>query len=164
MIARTPVAHVLIVEARFYEDIADELARGAVAVLEAAGASFERHWVPGAFEVPAACRFALGPQRKAPSDGGGTGSGGFDGVVTLGCVIRGETDHYDHICREVSRALMDLAVDRALPLGFGILTCESYDQARVRAAVDQKNKGADAARACVRMIELQRALQPSAAP
>ena len=143
---------VLIIEARFYESIADELAKGAVAVLDRAGVSYDRHGVPGVFEVPAACRFALRSMEE------GTANPGYSGFIALGCVIRGETDHYDHICREASRALMDLAVDHSVALGFGILTCESYDQAWVRASVDQKNKGADAADACLRMIELRRAL------
>ena len=110
---------------------------------------FKRVAVPGCFELPAAIRFAIG-------DGPETGP--WQGVVALGCVIRGETDHYDHICREVSRALMDLSVGRRLPLGFGVLTCATYAQAKVRAAVAGKNKGADAARACLRMIELRRLL------
>jgi 6,7-dimethyl-8-ribityllumazine synthase len=145
-------AKVLIVEARFYENIADELAKGAVAVLERAGVSCDRHWVPGVFEVPAGCRFALRAMEE------GSASPGYSGFIALGCVIRGETDHYDHICREASRALMDLAVNHSVALGFGILTCETYDQAWVRSAVDQKNKGADAAEACLRMIELRRSL------
>ena len=82
----------------------------------------------------------------------------YAGFVALGCVIRGETDHYDHICREASRALMDLAVDHSLALGFGVLTCDTYEQARVRAAVEEKNKGGDAARACLRMMEIKRDL------
>ena len=144
--------NVLIIEARFYEDIADELAKGAIAVLDRAGVSYDRHWVPGVFEVPAGCRFAVRSMEA------GTAIPGYSGFIALGCVIRGETDHYDHICRESSRALMDLAVDHSVALGFGILTCETYDQAWVRASVDQKNKGADAAEACLRMIELRRAL------
>jgi 6,7-dimethyl-8-ribityllumazine synthase len=143
----------LIVEARFYTDLADQLYAGAAGVLAAAGVAFERQAVPGCFELPAAIRFALG---DTPS------TCRYDGVVALGCVIRGETDHYDHICREVSRALMDLSVAYRVPLGFGVLTCRTYDQARVRAAVDQKNKGADAAAACLRMMELKRL--PGVAP
>lgn len=146
--ARKP--HVLIVEARFYEDIADDLARGVIAVLDDAGAAHTRLAVPGVFEVPAAIRFAL-----AAAQPGGNGEA-YDGVVALGCVIRGETDHYDHICREASRALMDLAVTGGVALGFGILTCETRKQAEVRAATGGKNKGADAAHACLRMIELKR--------
>ncbi len=143
---------VLIIEARFYEAIADELVKGAVAVLDRNGVGYDRHWVPGVFEVPAGCRYAL----RAREDGGI--HSGYAGYIALGCVIRGETDHYDHICREASRALMGLAVNYRLALGFGILTCETYDQAWVRACVDQKNKGADAAVACLRMMDLRRAL------
>lgn len=148
--------HVLIVEARFYEDIAEALMEGAEAVLNAAGATIERHAVPGAFEVPAAVRMAVDASQR------GTVSRPFDGYIALGCVIRGETDHYEHICRETCRALMSLSVRHQLALGFGILTCPTYEQARHRAAVDGLNKGADAARACLRMIELKRALGPLA--
>jgi 6,7-dimethyl-8-ribityllumazine synthase len=142
-----------VVEARFYEDIADELGKGALAVLEQAGVSFERHRVPGAFEVPAAIRFAIAAMES------GAAHRAIDGFVALGCVIRGETDHYDHICREVSRALMDLAVRHHIALGFGILTCATWEQAWARAAVSQRNKGADAAAACLRMMELQRSMR-----
>ncbi|MBT3361104.1 MAG: 6,7-dimethyl-8-ribityllumazine synthase [Rhodospirillales bacterium] len=136
---------VLIVEARFYEDISDELAKGVIAVLEKAGVGYERVEVPGTFEVPAAIRFAI---QSASED--------YAGFIALGCVIRGETDHYDHICREASRALMDISLDHCVAMGFGILTCEDRGQAWARAAVDRKNKGADAANACLRMMELQR--------
>lgn len=145
----TQAARVLIAEARFYEDLADDLAEGAGAVLTAAGVGFERVPVPGCFELPAAIHMALGERPdQAP----------WQGVIALGCVIRGETDHYDHICREVSRALMDLSVVHRLPLGFGVLTCATYEQAKVRAAVSGKNKGADAAHACLRMMELRHLL------
>ncbi|MCW5698421.1 MAG: 6,7-dimethyl-8-ribityllumazine synthase [Rhodospirillales bacterium] len=147
----TERSHILIVEARFYEDIADDLANGAIAVLDQATSTHERLFVPGVFEVPAAIRFAL---RAAEQDR----ITPFDGVIALGCVIRGETDHYDHICREASRALMDLSVEQGVALGFGILTCETMAQARARAAPDQKDKGADAAKACLRMISIKRAL------
>ncbi len=141
---------VLMVEARFYEDIADEMAKGAIAALEKAGVVHERIAVPGTFEVPAAIHFALRSMEIHAS------SHDYAGFVALGCVIRGETDHYDHICRESSRALMDLTVQRGVACGFGILTCETWDQAWERARVDGKNKGADAANACLRMMELQR--------
>ena len=144
---------VLIVESQFYEDIADELAKGAVAVLDAAGCPHRRVAVPGVFEVPAAVRYAIRSMEA------GSAGQGYSGFIALGAVIRGETDHYDHICREASRALMDLAVTHHLALGFGILTCETYEQAWARAAVDQKNKGGDAARACLRMIEVKKALR-----
>lgn len=147
-----PPPNILIVEARFYEDIADELVRGAVAVLEEAGASYERVSVPGAFEIPAAVKYAVraldfDSQRRR-----------FDGFVTLGCVIRGETTHYDYVCGESARGLMDLSTTYSLALGYGILTCENGEQARVRAAVEQgnkSNKGAAAARACLDMIALK---------
>jgi 6,7-dimethyl-8-ribityllumazine synthase len=140
---------VLIVEARFYDDLADQLSAGAAAALTQGGVAFDRQAVPGCFELPAAIRFALGSSaRSCP----------YQGFIALGCVIRGETDHYDHICREVSRALMDLTVAHQIAFGFGVLTCQTYAQARVRAAVDGKNKGADAAIACLRMMELKRLL------
>ena len=149
-----PGRHVLIVEARFYEEIADQLAQGATAVLDESGCSHTRRAVPGAFELPAAIGFAV---RAAESD---PEKAPFAGFLALGCVIRGETDHYDHICTETSRALMDLSVNQGMALGFGLLTCQNYEQARIRAAVDGKNKGAEAARACVRMMELKGILRP----
>ena len=139
--------HVMIVEARFYEDIADELCRGAVAVLEAAGATHERFAVAGAFEIPAAIAFA----RKADP-------ARYDGYIALGCVIRGETSHYDYVCGESARGLQDLAVREALAIGYGILTVENAAQARVRAGVAQSNKGADVANACLGMIALRERL------
>lgn len=135
--------HVLIVEARFYEDIADELAAGAIATLEAAGATYERISVPGAFEIPAAIAFA-------------DQSGKFDGYLGLGCVIRGETTHYDYVCGESARGLMNLSLEKGLCLGYGILTTENKDQAMVRAGRNQKNKGRDVAEACLSMIEHKR--------
>jgi 6,7-dimethyl-8-ribityllumazine synthase len=141
--------HVLIVEARFYADIADELLRGAVAALKAAGASHDRVAVPGAFEIPAAIALAVNTAEV-------TGRVRFDGYVALGCVIRGETTHYDLICQESARALQDLAVRHRLALGYGILTVENDDQAWARAKVDRKDKGGDAAKACLAMIALSR--------
>ena len=141
-------ARVLILESRYYEDIAAQLLAGAMKVLEAAGAAVERIAVPGVFEIPAALAVVARSSRH-----------GFDGFIALGCVIRGETDHYDHICRESSRALMTLAVEQGLALGFGVLTCGTWDQAWERASVDRKNKGAEAARACLRMIALKRQLR-----
>ncbi len=142
--------HVMLVEARFYDDIADELARGAVAALEAAGASHERHEVPGALEVPAAIRYDV---RAMELD---TERRRSDGFVALGCVIRGETGHYDIVAGESARGLQELALTYSLAVGNGILTCDSREQAAARAAVDGKNKGGQAARACLEMIELKR--------
>jgi len=151
----TTKAHILIVEARFYEDLADELARGAIAAIEARGATWERVAVPGVLEIPAAVKFAL----DAMAHGGVTKS--YDGFVTLGCVIRGETTHYDIVSNESARALMDLAVSWSLALGNGIQTVENGAQAWARAKVDEKNKGGGAANACLDMIELKRKLGAS---
>lgn len=133
----------LIVEARFYEDIADELVKGAAQVLDKAGAEYDRISVPGALEIPAAIKFA--------AEGGDS----YDGYVALGCVIRGETSHYDYVCGESARGLQDLAIRDLLAIGNGILTVENRDQAWARCAVDQKNKGGAVAQAALRMIELK---------
>lgn len=136
------MTHVLIVEARFYEDLADELVKGAMAALDAAGATYDRIAVPGAFEIPAAIGYAAQSGRHA-------------GYIALGCVIRGETTHYDYVCGESARGLQDLAIQRHLAIGYGILTCETGEQAWVRASVAKKNKGKDAAEACLAMIKLK---------
>ncbi len=145
----TDAPHVLIVEARFYEDIADELARGAIGALEEAGASFQRVSVPGAFELSTAVRYAL----RAMDVIGGRRR--FDAYVALGCVIRGETSHYDYVCGESARGLADLSREFSLALGFGVLTCENREQAWARAAVDQGNKGGAAAEAALRMLQVK---------
>jgi len=134
---------VLLVVARFYDDLAEALVAGAVAELDRNGASWESVDVPGAFEIPGAIAFAHG-------------SGRYDGYVALGCVIRGETSHYDYVCGESARGLNTLAVDHRAAIGYGILTTETREQAWARAAVDQGNKGAYAARACLTMIGLRR--------
>lgn len=134
-------AHILIVEARFYEDLADELAAGAVAVLEAHGATYERLVVPGALEIPAAIAAALE-------------AGAYDGFVALGCVIRGETAHYDIVAGESARGLMDLGVSRGAAIGNGILTVENAEQAWARARVAERNKGAGAAQACLALVAI----------
>lgn len=141
--------HILIVEARFYEDIADELAKGAIEELEKAGATFERLEVPGAFEIPAAIRIAIRSMDFF------SGRRRFDGYIALGAVIRGETTHYDYVCGESARKLQDLACDYSLALGYGILTTENREQALERALVSRKNKGRDAAQACLRMVEVK---------
>jgi 6,7-dimethyl-8-ribityllumazine synthase len=141
--------HVMIVEARYYAHISDELLKGALAALEQAGASHERIVVPGAFEIPAAIRYAVAAAAR------GAANAGFDGFVALGCVIRGETTHYDYVCEQSSRGLQDLALTYNLAIGFGILTVENEAQALERARVDRKNKGGEAARACLVMIALK---------
>ncbi|HLS69775.1 MAG TPA: 6,7-dimethyl-8-ribityllumazine synthase [Kiloniellales bacterium] len=140
---------VLVVEARFYEEIADELYAGAEEALREAGAEIERVAVPGAFEVPAAIAMAL-------EGGHDEESVEFDGYVALGCVIRGETSHYDYVCGESARALQELAYGDNLAIGYGILTVDNEEQAWARADRKRKNKGRDAALACLRMIELRR--------
>ena len=137
----------LIVEARFYEDIADEMLSGAVAALESAGAQYDRVSVPGALEIPAAIAMAL----YAAEDGGTD----YDGFVALGCVIRGETSHYDIVAGESARALMDLAIEECLAIGNGIITCENGEQAWARARVAEKNKGGAAAQAALDMIAIR---------
>ena len=135
---------VLVVQARFYEQIADQLVLGAGDTLKKAGVDFDVMEVPGAFEIPGAIML-------------GAESGIYDGFVALGCVIRGETSHYDYVAGESSRALMDLSLE-GVALGNGILTVENAEQAMVRASVDKKNKGADVANACLRMIEIREQL------
>jgi len=144
--------NIMIVEARFYEDLADELVRGATKALEAAGATWERFEVPGAFEIPAAINMARKGQLHS-------GKPRFDGYVALGVVIRGETTHYDYVCGESARALMDLSVEHNLAIGYGIQTVENRVQAWARASVEDKNKGGGAATACLAMIRLRRAFE-----
>jgi 6,7-dimethyl-8-ribityllumazine synthase len=146
----TDSPHLLIVEGRFYDDIMDTLVEGAVAALDRAGATYERLPVPGAFEVPNAVRMAV---RSLDFF---AGRKRFDGYIALGCVIRGETTHYDYICAESARKLQDVACEYSLALGYGILTCETVEQAWERAKPDRKDKGGDAARACLAMIEVKR--------
>jgi 6,7-dimethyl-8-ribityllumazine synthase len=151
MAARAEIKpHILIVEARFYEEISDELAKGAVAALKKAGVTYDRLAVPGAFEIPAAIRMAIRAMHFHPH------RRRYDGYVALGCVIRGETTHYDYVCQESARGLQDLALEFTLALGYGILTVENESQAWERARVDRKDKGGDAARACLAMIEAKR--------
>jgi len=140
---------ILVIEARYYEKITDNMVLGAEPVFAEAGYDIQRLPVTGVFEVPAACEMAIQAGLKDPHFK-------YAGIMAMGCVIRGETDHYDHICRESSRALMDITTNHLFPLGFAILTCETMAQAEVRADPKQKNKGAEAAKAVLRMIELRR--------
>jgi len=144
-------AHLLIIEARFYDDMADALFAGAKAALDAAGASYDRIAVPGVLEIPAALAMALDAGRAGTAPR-------YDGYVTLGCVIRGETTHYDIVSNESARALMDLSVAERLCLGNGIQTVENDDQAWARVSADRKDKGGGAARAALAMIALKRQL------
>jgi 6,7-dimethyl-8-ribityllumazine synthase len=143
-------AHILIVEARFYDDIAEALLKGAERALEQAGASHDRITVPGSLEIPAAIAMALDATARSKKP--------YDGVVALGCVIRGDTIHFEIVSMESSRALMDMAVARKLPLGNGIITVNTEDQAWARARVKELNKGGDAARAALAVLRIKRRL------
>ncbi len=140
-------ARFLIVEARFYDEIASLLLEGAVAALKRAEARYLCWQVPGALEIPVALAIAL--------DMAETSGAPFQGALALGCVIRGETPHFDIVARESARALMDLAVERGLPFGNGILTVENVGQAVKRADPRQGDKGGDAARAALALHRLK---------
>ncbi|MEM6710850.1 MAG: 6,7-dimethyl-8-ribityllumazine synthase [Pseudomonadota bacterium] len=140
------MAHFLLVEARFYTDLADELAAGAVEALEASGHTYERLSVPGALEIPGAIAAAA------------RGNKPFDGYVALGVVIRGETSHYDIVAGESSRALMDLTLNPVLAIGNGIQTVENGAQAWARANRSEKNKGGGAAQAAIALVEAHKTL------
>lgn len=139
-------AHILIIEARFYEELADALAEGAVAAVSEAGATYERIAVPGALEIPQALLIAATAEKR-----------GFDGAVALGCVIRGETSHYDIVCNNANHWLMQVAIEHNIPVGNGILTVDKESQAWARAEGGKANKGGDAARACLALVEQTRA-------
>jgi 6,7-dimethyl-8-ribityllumazine synthase len=141
--------HVLVIEAPYYPEIAAGQLAGARRVLEAAGATVEVVQVAGAFELPGAVRLALRAMARA-------GGPRWDGFVALGCVVRGETDHYEHICRETARGLMDLSVQFGVPVGFGVLTVHDEAQAEARSRDDGMNKGAEAAAAVLAQIALAR--------
>jgi 6,7-dimethyl-8-ribityllumazine synthase len=139
---RTEGARILLVAARYYADIVDQLILGARRAVEEGGAAVELIEVPGAFEAPGAIALA----EKA---------GRFDGYVALGCVIRGETSHYDYVCGESARGLMDLSL-AGVPVGYGILTVEDAAQAAERADPEGRDKGGEAARACLALLALKR--------
>jgi 6,7-dimethyl-8-ribityllumazine synthase len=134
--------HILILEARFYDHLSDMLAEGAMTTLKEAGASMERVQLPGALEIPPAIAMAAA-------------TGKYDGYVALGCVIRGETYHFDIVCNESARGIMELGTHRQLAIGNGILTVENEAQALERADPAKDNKGAGAANACLALIRLK---------
>jgi 6,7-dimethyl-8-ribityllumazine synthase len=142
--------HLLFVLAPYYSHIAALLRQGAERAAAAAGATCETVEVPGAFELPPAIAFAAKAAER------------FDGYVALGCVIRGETTHYDHICEETARALQDMGVRDGLAIGYGILTVETEAQALVRASPDGRDKGGEAVRACLALVDLRRRFQSEA--
>ena len=148
--AAEPVkANLLILEARFYAELCDELVRGAVAAIESAGATWERMAVPGALELPGAIAMAHE-------------TGLYHGYVALGCVLRGETSHYDIVANESARGIMDLTIE-GLCIGNGILTCENEAQAWARAKVDDMDKGGGATEAALAMIRFHRRMERLAA-
>ena len=137
-------ARILIVESRYYADIADALISGAEREIKKNGAVMERVVVPGAFEIPGAIALAAGR---------------YDGFVALGCVIRGETWHFEVVANESARGLMELGIRRRLAIGNGILTVETEEQAWARARVSEGDKGGQAARACLELIAMRRQLR-----
>lgn len=136
-------ARLLLVVAPYYRDIADQLQRGAEAAAEEGEATFDRLFVPGAFEIPAAIAHAA---RHS----------GYEGFVALGCVVRGETSHYDYVCGESARGLMDLSINEGLAIGYGILTVNTIAQAHARADPKRGDKGGEATRAALAMIAMKR--------
>ncbi len=143
-------ARILIVEARFYDQIADALLAGAMRALDEARAEVERISVPGSLEIPPAIAIAADAARRKRRP--------YDGVVALGCVIRGETIHFEIVSHQSARGLMELSVARGLPIGNGIITVENEAQAFARARIEEQDKGGDAARAALALIELKRRL------
>ena len=147
---RPAKAHLLIVEARFHDALADALLDGATSALDEAGATYDVVTVPGSLEIPAVISFAL--------DGAEAGGTDYDGFVALGSVIRGDTYHFEIVANESSRALMDIAVEDSVAIGNGILTTENEEQAWVRARKGEGDKGGFAARAALTMIALRERL------
>lgn len=138
-----------IVVGRFYEDLARRLVAGASATFERAGAEHETFDVPGAYELPLAASYAAR-------------SGRFDGVACLGAVIRGETDHYDYVCSEAARGILDVSLATQVPCAFGVLTCQTMEQALARAGGGKRDQGAHAAEAVLRMAALRRQMAAQA--
>ncbi len=140
-------ARILVVEARFYDDIADALLAGAMKALNAAQAEVERISVPGSLEIPTAIAIAAdaAQRRRRP----------YDGAVALGCVIRGDTIHFEIVSHQSARGLMELSVERRLPIGNGIITVDTEAQAYARARADEQDKGGDAARAALALIGIK---------
>ena len=143
-------ARILIVEARFYDDIADELLKGATRLLEAAGVVFDRVSVPGSLEIPPAITMALDAAEKSGKP--------YEGAVALGCVIRGDTIHFEIVSHESARGLMDISRTRGVPIGNGILTVDNDAQAWMRARIEEADKGGEAARAALALVRLKRRL------
>lgn len=145
----------LVIEARYYDKIADALLEGACAELEASGVGHELVTVPGALEIP----HVLAQACSAGVIGANANVARYAGAIALGCVIRGETSHYDIVCNNANHWLNEVAVRNAVPLGNAILTVENEEQAMARASGGRQGKGADAVRACLSLVELARVFQ-----
>ena len=137
--------NILIVESPYYGEINDNMVESVLIELDQRRATYERLEVPGSFELPGAIKMAIESDRQR-----------FDGYIALGCVIRGETSHYDYVCGESARGLNDLVLNYAIALGYGVLTTENRDQALARSRRDQHDRGGAAARACLAMIDIKR--------
>ncbi len=144
-------ARILIVEARYYDDIADFLLAGAMKVLKAAGAKVDRITVPGSLEIPGAIAIALDAAKRKRRP--------YEGVVALGCVIRGDTIHFEIVSQLSAQGLMELSVARAMPIGNGIVTVNTVTQAMARARLEEQDKGGDAASAALALVRLKRQLE-----
>ncbi len=140
--------HILVIEARFYDEIADDLLKGTLAALTAAGATSEVVTVPGILELPLAAQFAFSKGAVHPDRG-------YDGFVVLGCAVKGETDHYEHVCEQSMSGVQRVALDLLVPVGNGILTCPTWELAQNRANPAEGDAGGRAAKACLRLIELK---------
>jgi 6,7-dimethyl-8-ribityllumazine synthase len=138
--------HLLIVRAPYYREVVDGLTRGAQQILGQAGATAEVLDVAGAYELPQAIRIALRGIRR------------FDGFIALGCIVKGETDHYDFICKATMDGIMSVALQFGICLGTGLLTCDTVGQAEARSGQDGHNKGAEAAAAALLQINAARRL------
>ena len=147
--AKVAGMRILVVEARFYDAISDALLAGASKALEEARATWDSIVVPGALEIAPALEIALdaAERQKKP----------YDGAVALGCVIQGETFHFDIVAMQSARALIDLSVARKFPIGNGILTVDTEAQAWARARITDGDKGGDAVRAALALVEIKRA-------
>jgi 6,7-dimethyl-8-ribityllumazine synthase len=139
------MSRILIIEATFYHDIAKKLSDAAMATLTRANITYDRIQVPGCFEIPAALSMAV--QSKS-----------YDGYIALGCVIRGETSHYDYVCSESANGLSILARKHCLALGYGIITANTEEQAYARCHTDSQNVGTRAAATCLQMLEVKQKL------
>ena len=148
-------AHILIIESRYYEAVAEALLDGALAELKASGATYEKITVPGALEIPQVLAQAVAAGLIPAEEVGGR----YDGAIVLGCVIRGETAHYDIVCNNANHWLMDVAIRASVPLGNAILTVDTEAQALARAKGGRQGKGGDAVRACLSLVQISRAFE-----